>query len=211
MSTQAASLSSPGRRSCWSWRGGWLAQERGGSWWLATTPSVRSYRHGPCAVLAIFAQVPCVTSWVPCVAVMGMRFSDTCTARSVAQPAWRHSGMATNSCLCLLELWQKVGTGRRPDEQGSVKIAHPAARRLLLQEFPEVGAALEPLMARYGVAAYFCGHEHNLQHLAVPGQATQHVVSGGGSQVSPAGSEGGLRPEVKLFHAGSGGRRSHPV
>ena len=59
-------------------------------------------------------------------------------------------------------------------------------------------------MAQYGVAAYLCGHEHNLQHLTVPGQATHYIVSGGGSQVSPAGSEGGLRPEVQLFHAGSG-------
>ena len=25
---------------------------------------------------------------------------------------------------------------------------------------------LQPLLAKYGVAAYFCGHEHNLQHLA---------------------------------------------
>ena len=71
-----------------------------------------------------------------------------------------------------------------------------------------MGAALVPILARHGVAAYLCGHEHNLQHLTVPGQVTHYVVSGGGSQVSPAGSEAGLRPEVQLFHAGSGGRRS---
>ena len=74
-----------------------------------------------------------------------------------------------------------------------------------------MGAALEPVLARHGVAAYFCGHEHNLQHLTVPGRATHYIVSGGGSQVSPAGSERGLRPEVQLFHAGSGGWRSLPV
>ncbi len=67
-----------------------------------------------------------------------------------------------------------------------------------------MGAALRPVLERQGVQAYFCGHEHNLQALRAPGEATQHVVSGGGSQVSDYGSEGGLRPEVQLFHPGSG-------
>ena len=49
---QAESWSSPGRRSCWSWRGGWPDQARGGSWWWGTIQSARSCRHAPCNVRA---------------------------------------------------------------------------------------------------------------------------------------------------------------
>ena len=39
---------------------------------------------------------------------------------------------------------------------------------------------LEPLMERYGVSAYFAGHDHNLEHLQL--ENGLHIfVSGGGS------------------------------
>ncbi len=40
---------------------------------------------------------------------------------------------------------------------------------------------LEPLLRKYGVRAYFSGHEHCLEHLHVPGEPTHYFVSGGGS------------------------------
>ena len=41
-------------------------------------------------------------------------------------------------------------------------------------------AAWLPLFQKYGVAAYFCGHDHDLQHLEFEGVRTSFVVSGGG-------------------------------
>ena len=43
-----------------------------------------------------------------------------------------------------------------------------------------MGAALEPILARHGVAAYLCGHEHNLQHLTVPGRRCTTSSAAGG-------------------------------
>jgi tartrate-resistant acid phosphatase type 5 len=44
----------------------------------------------------------------------------------------------------------------------------------------ELIAAWLPLFQKYGVAAYFCGHDHDLQHLEFEGVSTSFVVSGGG-------------------------------
>ena len=44
----------------------------------------------------------------------------------------------------------------------------------------ELIAAWGPLFQKYGVAAYFCGHDHDLQHLEFEGIGTSFVVSGGG-------------------------------
>jgi hypothetical protein len=44
----------------------------------------------------------------------------------------------------------------------------------------ELIAAWGPLFQKYGVAAYFCGHDHDLQHLEFEGVNTSFVVSGGG-------------------------------
>jgi hypothetical protein len=63
-------------------------------------------------------------------------------------------------------------------------------------------------MERYGVQAYLCGHEHNLQYLHVEGERTHYFVSGGGSQCSSYGFvESDSRPDLKLFHYGSGMKR----
>jgi tartrate-resistant acid phosphatase type 5 len=44
---------------------------------------------------------------------------------------------------------------------------------------PELVAQLQPLLTKYGVQVYLCGHSHTLQHLTTGG-ATDYVVSGGG-------------------------------
>jgi hypothetical protein len=44
----------------------------------------------------------------------------------------------------------------------------------------ELIAAWLPLFQKYGVAAYFCGHDHDLQHLEFENVRTSFVVSGGG-------------------------------
>lgn len=59
----------------------------------------------------------------------------------------------------------------------------------------ELQEDLVPIMERYGVAAYFSGHDHNLQHIvpdASSGRAVEYFVSGGGGyRLHP-----GLKPEV---------------
>lgn len=65
-----------------------------------------------------------------------------------------------------------------------------------------MGMALGPLMEEYGVQAYLCGHEHNLQYLHMEGEPTHYVVSGGGSQVGQYGN--GTAPDLLMFHPGSG-------
>ncbi len=36
------------------------------------------------------------------------------------------------------------------------------------------------LLEKHSVHAYFCGHDHDMQHLEIEGQRTTHVLSGGG-------------------------------
>jgi hypothetical protein len=50
--------------------------------------------------------------------------------------------------------------------------------------FPDMVARVEPVLRRHGVQAYFCGHDHNLQHLHSPAWGYNQVTSGAGSEVS---------------------------
>ena len=45
---------------------------------------------------------------------------------------------------------------------------------------------LAPLLEKYGVQIYFCGHDHDLQYLKPPG-SVHYVVSGAGSRVRETG------------------------
>ncbi|KAK9828494.1 hypothetical protein WJX72_000331 [[Myrmecia] bisecta] len=59
---------------------------------------------------------------------------------------------------------------------------HPVRNNHLPFNTPELVQHLEPLLTRYGVQAYFSGHEHNMQYLHLEGAPTHYVVSGGGSK-----------------------------
>jgi tartrate-resistant acid phosphatase type 5 len=39
---------------------------------------------------------------------------------------------------------------------------------------------LGPMLEKHGVHAYFCGHDHDLQHMELEGLRTSFVLSGGG-------------------------------
>lgn len=52
---------------------------------------------------------------------------------------------------------------------------------------PELMSMLKPLMEKYKVQAYLCGHEHNLQHLQPGGSYVDYFVCGGGGDVIPVG------------------------
>ena len=43
---------------------------------------------------------------------------------------------------------------------------------------------LKPMLEQYGVTAYFCGHDHNMQHLNDSG--VQYYVTGAGHLVDPS-------------------------
>jgi tartrate-resistant acid phosphatase type 5 len=50
-----------------------------------------------------------------------------------------------------------------------------------------VRASLEPLFAKNKVDVYFCGHEHDLQHLKAIDKPTHYFLSGAGSDIRPTG------------------------
>ncbi|MBL8554377.1 MAG: metallophosphoesterase [Phenylobacterium sp.] len=56
---------------------------------------------------------------------------------------------------------------------------------------PALAAQVEPLLERYGVQAYICGHDHALQHIQVG--ATHHVCSGAGSSAGHVEAVEGTR------------------
>ena len=48
---------------------------------------------------------------------------------------------------------------------------------------PELVKMLEPMLEKYHVQAYICGHDHNLQHTHSPKGDVDYFISGGGSEV----------------------------
>jgi hypothetical protein len=58
---------------------------------------------------------------------------------------------------------------------------------------PELEWLLVPMMQQYGVAAYICGHEHDLEHIVPEGSSTEYFVSGAGSETREAGGREGTR------------------
>lgn len=50
-------------------------------------------------------------------------------------------------------------------------------------KFEDMVLDVEPLLIKYGVQAYFAGHDHNLQHLHNPESGYHHVTSGAGSSI----------------------------
>lgn len=47
---------------------------------------------------------------------------------------------------------------------------------------------LKPLLEKHDVQAYFCGHDHDLQHQQPEGSKVDYFVSGAGSKVRPTGA-----------------------
>ena len=44
--------------------------------------------------------------------------------------------------------------------------------------------SLLPMMEKTGVAGYFAGHDHDLQHISVEGSCVDHYLSGAGAKIS---------------------------
>ena len=50
----------------------------------------------------------------------------------------------------------------------------------------ELVEKLKPMLEKYGVTAYFCGHDHNMQHLSDSG--VEYYVTGAGHLIDPSKS-----------------------
>ena len=59
---------------------------------------------------------------------------------------------------------------------------HPVrSNHIITRQFEDMVAVIEPLLIRYNVSAYFCGHDHNLQHIHA--SSYHQIVSGAGSEL----------------------------
>lgn len=50
---------------------------------------------------------------------------------------------------------------------------------------PELVTRLKPLLEKYNVQAYLCGHDHDMQHQQPAGSKVDYFVSGAGSELRP--------------------------
>jgi hypothetical protein len=65
---------------------------------------------------------------------------------------------------------------------------------------PDMEALLLPLMKKYGVQAYICGHEHHLEHIQPEPNGPHFLISGAAAEANPAtGTKG-----TKFANAGPG-------
>ncbi|MBI1809988.1 MAG: metallophosphoesterase, partial [Gemmatimonadetes bacterium] len=81
------------------------------------------------------------------------------------QLAWLDSALRASSAK-----WKFI-VGHHNVYSGDTRTVIPSMQRLLV-----------PLMKRYGVTAYLCGHEHHLEHITRDG--AEFIISGGGSEGS---------------------------
>ena len=58
---------------------------------------------------------------------------------------------------------------------------HPVRRNNRPDNNMDMLPTLEPILEKYGVQAYFCGHEHNLQYIHRQNSSVHYVITGGGS------------------------------
>ena len=86
------------------------------------------------------------------------------------QQSWREN---------LLELETQLARSKAPWKL--VIGHHPVRRNNRPDNNMDLLPTLEPILEKYGVQAYFCGHEHNLQYIHQPNSSVHYVITGGGS------------------------------
>jgi 3',5'-cyclic AMP phosphodiesterase CpdA len=111
-------------------------------------------------------------------------FIDT-NLRHVSGRPDSKTGKATRACLTPDEeqaQWKWLGeqlAGSRAPFTVCVG-HHPVYSNGSHGDTPALVDQLAPLLQQHRVCLYLCGHDHDLQHLEIEGQATSHVLSGGG-------------------------------
>jgi UDP-2,3-diacylglucosamine pyrophosphatase LpxH len=58
---------------------------------------------------------------------------------------------------------------------------------------PDMERLLVPVMKKYGVNAYICGHEHHLEHIQPDGKGPHYFISGAGAEANEAPGTKGTR------------------
>lgn len=96
---------------------------------------------------------------------------------STRQLTWLDSVLAQTT-----QNW-KIVVGHHPLYTGGKRKDDPAYVR----------SHVEPYFDEYKVDAYFCGHEHDLQHIKPEGHKTHHFVSGAGAECRPTGEREGTQ------------------
>jgi tartrate-resistant acid phosphatase type 5 len=82
-----------------------------------------------------------------------------------------------DSLTSLNDVDWKIVVGHHHVYTGGVRNSEPSPIR----------RGLEPIFEKNKVDFYFCGHEHDLQHLKAAGKPTNYFLSGGGSDIRPTG------------------------
>ena len=77
---------------------------------------------------------------------------------------------------------------------------HPVYGHRLFPVIPEMERLIVPRVAKYGIAAYFSGHEHRLQHIVPDGSVAHYFVSGAASETRT----GSRMPGVRFVSSRSG-------
>ncbi len=96
-------------------------------------------------------------------------FTDVVKQDTTKQLAWLNQTLAQSTAK-----W-KIVIGHHP--------LYTTGKRL--KETPYVRYSLQPILEKYKVDAYFCGHEHDLQHQKPANIFTHHFTTGAGSETRP--------------------------
>ncbi len=99
------------------------------------------------------------------------KYSDLALQDTAKQWKWIDSVLANSK-----EDW-KIVVGHHPVYSSSKK--HGGQ--------PELQKKLIPLLEKYGVQMYFCGHDHDLQYQKPEGSKVDYIVSGAGSETRDMG------------------------
>ena len=97
----------------------------------------------------------------------------------------KKSGMWTNACLSEDEVQRQLEwldcELAKPRAPFTIVLGHhPLYSNGSHGDLPILAESLGTLLAKHKVHAYFCGHDHDLQHLELENQFTSYVLSGGG-------------------------------
>lgn len=149
------------------WQGNVPAQieytELSDRWYMPAQYYAEEMAFGPDSTRVLFVFLD--TSPIAYPAEYEERFSDTGDWDPEGQMAWLEETLRESDAP-----W-KIVAGHHPIYVGSVRYSDN--QRLIER--------LVPLFERYGVQAYFAGHDHNLQHHRPEGSPIDYFVSGAGS------------------------------
>lgn len=98
------------------------------------------------------------------------------TTDTVAQRKWLDSSLAASTAK-----WKFI-VGHHNVYSGG--------KRPVLEDMEQL---LVPRLAKYGVTAYICGHEHQLEHIVPKGSSAHYFISGAASETRPAVGMDGTR------------------